>query len=259
MKDSVSLSHRLYRFLLRAYPPSFYAEYGDEMALTFRDSCRAEYRRHGAAGVIGRWVETVPDFIVSVLDEHSQENFQMAKTNLVRILAVAGIVGGALWVAFSVILFMRPPGIPGGASQEASDFTPLLLFGVGLGTAGLLGAYLRPGRQWPILSRLMLLLGVAGGLWAVISPAFTNSFYIMLAGFLVQVGGLALAGLLLLAQSASRQWAVLFIGLAAAMFMFNTEDWRALFGVVAGALVIAISAQVLDGSLNGQNEPPVAA
>src|SRR3990172_6934335 len=48
MNDSVSLSHRLSRFLSRAYPPSFYAEYGGEMALTFRDSCRAEYRQHGA-------------------------------------------------------------------------------------------------------------------------------------------------------------------------------------------------------------------
>jgi len=41
------------------------------------------------------------------------------------------------------------------------------------------------------------------------------------------------------------------------MFMFNIEDWRALFGAVAGILMIAISALLLSGSLNRQSEPPV--
>lgn len=259
MNDSVSLSHRFYRFLLRAYPPSFYAEYGDEMALTFRDSCRAEYRQHGALGVIGKWAETVPDFVVSVADEHSQEEFQMAKTTLIRGLAIAGLIGGALWIAFSVLANMRPAGVPGGAYRDVDDLTPFLLFGVGLGAAGLLGIYLRPARSWPTPSRFMLLLAVAAGLWTAFSPLFTTNFFVMLAGFLVQIGGLSLAGLMLLAQPATRQWAILFIALAVTMFMFNTEDSRALFGAVAGILNIALFALLLGGSLNRQSEPPLAA
>ncbi len=256
MNDSVSISQRFYRFLLRAYPPSFYAEYGGEMALTFRESCRAEYQRRGALGVIGKWAETVPDFVVSVADEHLQEEFQMAKTTLIRILAVAGIVGGALWIAAGIMLFMRAPGGPGGY-RESNDLTPLLLFGVGLSSAGLLGIYLRPAGSWPTPSRFLLLLAVAGGLWTTFSPLFTTNFFVMLAGMLVQIGGLSLVGLMLMAQPATRQWAILFIALAVTMFMFNIEDWRALFGAVAGILMIAISALLLSGSLNRQSEPPV--
>lgn len=256
MNDSVSLSHRFYRFLLRAYPPSFYAEYGDEMALTFRDSCRTEYRQHGALGVMGKWAETVPDIIVSMADEHSQENFQMAKTTLIRVLAVAGIVGGALWIASGVMLFMRAPGIPGG---EADYLLPLIAFGPV--TAGLLGVYLHPARSWPIASKFTLLLAVAGGLWATFIPLFiTNFWLVMMLGFLVQIGGLSLVGLMLLAQPATRQWAILFIALAVTMFMLNGEEnWRGLFVAVAGILYIALFALLRGGSLNRQSEPPLAA
>jgi hypothetical protein len=256
MNDSVSLSHRFYRFLLRAYPPSFYAEYGDEMALTFRDSCRTEYRQHGAIGVMGKWAETVPDIIVSMADEHSQENFQMAKTTLIRVLAVAGIVGGALWIASGVMLFMRAPGIPGG---EADYPLPLIAFGPV--TAGLLGVYLHRARSWPSASKFTLLLAVAGGLWATFIPLFITNFWIvMMLGFLVQIGGLSFVGLILLAQPATRQWAILFIALAAAMFMLNGEEnWRGLFVAVAGILYIALFALLLGGSLNHQSEPPLAA
>lgn len=259
MNGFVSLSLRLYRALLRAYPPSFRAEYADEMALTFCDECRARHLRNGAAGVVGEWVVTVPDYLVSVVDEHAQENFYMAKTNLVRLLALAGIVGGALWIAFGVILSMRAPGIPGGAYRQADDVAPLVIFGVGLVSAGLLAVALRPARMWPVVTRGLLLLAVAGGLWVSASSFFTSNFLVFLAGFLGQSAGLALAGLSLLRSAARRPWAVLLVALAASMFLFNTEDWRAVFGVAAGILVIVISALALSRALDRQSEPPVAA
>ena len=181
----------------------------------------------------------------------------MAKTNLVRILAVAGIVGGALWIAAGVMLFMRAPGIPGGAYRNTDDLTPLLFNAFGLGAAGLLGIYLHPARSWPTPSRFMLLLAVAGGLWAAFSPLFTTNWGVMMSGAWVHAGGLSLAGLMLLAQPATRQWAILLIALPVTMFMFNTEDWRALFGAVVGILDIALFALLLGGSLNRQSEPPI--
>ena len=249
MNDSVSLSHRFYRFLLRAYPSSFYAEYGDEMALTFRDSCRAEYRQHGTLGVIGKWAETVPDFVVSLADEHSQENFQMAKTNLIRGLAIAGLIGGALLIASGVMQFMRAP-----------DNTALIFIAIGLVSAGLLGIYLHPAGSWPTASKFTLLLAVAGGLWVMFIPlVITHFWYVMMLGLFVQMGGLFLVGLMLLGQPATRQWAIVFIALAAAMFMVNGEEnWRGLFIAVAGILDIVLCALLLGGSLNRQSEPPLA-
>jgi len=45
------LSEWAYAQLLRAYPASFRAEFGGEMALLFSDCCRDEWRSAGAAGV----------------------------------------------------------------------------------------------------------------------------------------------------------------------------------------------------------------
>ena len=259
MNDAVSLSQRLYRGLLRAYPPSFRSEYGDEMALTFRDACRAAHRRGGAAGVLGQWVETVPDFVVSVVDEHAQEKFQMAKTNLARLLSVAGIVGGAMWIAFGVLQFIRTPGVTGGASRQADDPGLLLVLALGLVSAGLVGVAMRPARDWPAAARGLLLLAVAGGLWTPLTSLLTENWFVLIAGYFVMVIGLAIGGLLLVTSPAHRRWAALFVALGATMLLFNTEDWRALFGVVTGILAIVVSALALSSALNRPSEPPVAA
>ena len=147
-RDPVSLSHRFYSLLLNAYPPGFQSEYGQEMARVFRDSCRADYRQRGAVGLVGQWTATLPDLVVSLADEHPREGFQMAKTNLIRVLTLAGIVGGALWIAAGVLLWTRPPGLSAGY-READDLMPLLFLGMGCLAAGLPGIFLGPGRQWP--------------------------------------------------------------------------------------------------------------
>lgn len=49
-------AERIYRLLLRAYPPDFRAEYGREMALLFRDQCQQSDVR-----TIGFWVAVICD------------------------------------------------------------------------------------------------------------------------------------------------------------------------------------------------------
>jgi hypothetical protein len=259
MADLVADSDRLFRRLVRAYPPAFQSEYGDEMALAFRDACRQRFRQHGPAGLAGQWIETIPDFVVSVTDEHAGEGFRMVKTMMTQALAVAGIVGGALWIAFSAILLTRAPGIPGGAYRQTEDLTPLLMLGVGLTAAGLIGVYRQPARQWPAFSRWMLLAAAAGGVWALGSSFVTQNFLVMLAGFLAQVLGLLLAGLTLLARPAARSWALLLIAWAGLMFLFNTEDWRAAFGVATGIAAIALFASTLGNARQPADSPLSAA
>ena len=49
-------AERIYRLLLRAYPPDFRAEYGREMVLLFRDQCRESDVR-----TVGFWAAVICD------------------------------------------------------------------------------------------------------------------------------------------------------------------------------------------------------
>jgi len=49
-------AERIYRLLLRAYPPDFRAEYGPEMVLVFRDQCR-----DGDVRTVGFWARVIVD------------------------------------------------------------------------------------------------------------------------------------------------------------------------------------------------------
>jgi hypothetical protein len=62
---ALRLSARAYGWLLQAYPASFRAEFGGEMALVFSDCCRAAWRSGGSAGVWRLLGRTVLDMLAS--------------------------------------------------------------------------------------------------------------------------------------------------------------------------------------------------
>jgi hypothetical protein len=62
---ALRLSVWAYAYLLRAYPASFRAEFGDEMALLFSDCCRDEWRSAGPAGVYCLLARAALDTLVS--------------------------------------------------------------------------------------------------------------------------------------------------------------------------------------------------
>jgi hypothetical protein len=62
---ALRLSVWAYAHLLRAYPASFRAEFGDEMALLFSDCCRDEWRSAGPAGVFCLLARAALDTLVS--------------------------------------------------------------------------------------------------------------------------------------------------------------------------------------------------
>ena len=62
---ALRLSVWAYAHLLRAYPASFRAEFGGEMALLFSDCCRDEWRSAGPAGVFRLLTRAVLDTLVS--------------------------------------------------------------------------------------------------------------------------------------------------------------------------------------------------
>ena len=62
---ALRLSVWVYAQLLRAYPASFRAEFGGEMALLFSDCCRDEWRSAGPAGVFCLLARAALDTLVS--------------------------------------------------------------------------------------------------------------------------------------------------------------------------------------------------
>ena len=99
-------AERIYRLLLRAYPPEFRAEYGREMELLFRDQCRETDVRS-----LGFWVRVMADVARSapvLRVEAWRENIKIIEvimkvaavlTALLALLSILGI--GAEWVAGS--------------------------------------------------------------------------------------------------------------------------------------------------------------
>ena len=68
-RDS-TLSERLYRLLLFAYPRAFREEYASEMVLAFRDAYREMLCRQGTLGVLRLWSDFFCDFVKTVCIEH---------------------------------------------------------------------------------------------------------------------------------------------------------------------------------------------
>jgi serine/threonine protein kinase len=63
-------SVRLYRALLRLYPPEFRAEFGGPMAQCFRDLCRAADSQGRPRRLLGVWLRLLPDLALSLAREH---------------------------------------------------------------------------------------------------------------------------------------------------------------------------------------------
>src|SRR5207247_831820 len=103
-------AERIYRRLLRAYPPDFRAEYGREMVLLFRDQCQESDVR-----TVGFWAAVICDVARSapaLRAEAWRENLRtlevtMKLSAIVMVLmgVFAQLVGIGLPFAFLVALY----------------------------------------------------------------------------------------------------------------------------------------------------------
>ena len=92
---AVGASERAYRSLLRAYPRELRDEYGDEMALCFRDLCCEELEDRGGLGLAALWAHTLPELLHTALKERSS----MLARNTYR-----SVFGIALATAFILLI-----------------------------------------------------------------------------------------------------------------------------------------------------------
>jgi putative ABC transport system permease protein len=80
---AVRLSLRIYRGLLRGYPPSFRQEFGDAMEATFRDAVLSAYARSGTAGLVVLWLRITKDLVLSATRERIDARRRQASHNVV--------------------------------------------------------------------------------------------------------------------------------------------------------------------------------
>ncbi|HUF67327.1 MAG TPA: ABC transporter permease [Longimicrobiales bacterium] len=80
---AVRLSLRIYRGLLRGYPPSFRQEYGDVMEATFREAVLSAHARSGTAGLAALWLRITKDLVLSATRERIDARRRKASHNVV--------------------------------------------------------------------------------------------------------------------------------------------------------------------------------
>jgi hypothetical protein len=154
--NSLSVSVRIYRALLVAYPKTFREHYETQMVQVFRDSIGEAYHHHGMPGLVDLWLHTFVDLFVTALMERFAERSQyMFSPRIIMWAGVASAFGGVMW------LFR---------AQEGGEITlPLALL---LTLAGLAALHLRQGKQASALGWAGFVLGLLGTGLLVLSSFF---------------------------------------------------------------------------------------
>ena len=106
-----SLSERIYRALLAAYPAEFRREYGAEIEQVFRDLCREQLDREGLVGLIGLWIRALLDLATSAIAERrsglgcANGEEEMSRDRRLAWIGSALLLAPLLFVASSLLKY----------------------------------------------------------------------------------------------------------------------------------------------------------
>lgn len=145
----IAVSDKIFRKLLWLYPQPYRRDFGDLMALLFRDQCRAAWQRERYAGLLKLWLRTLPDLgKTSLIEQLNQieRNYMMNSKHTPTLLLIAGIVLGLM----SFLPMIMPFHGIFMLLLTTSAFCSLAKAGVEL---------YRPAREWPmVLFRTFVLM-----------------------------------------------------------------------------------------------------
>jgi len=165
-------AERIYRLLLRAYPPDFRAEYEREMVLLFRDQCRESDVR-----TIGFWAAVIWDIA------RSAAALRAEATRTVEVIMKLAAILTVLLGAFGILGAMNEWGA---ASQHAGTYVLAIVLGVAASLL-LLGAGVAILRQKRQAARLALVASLVCFVAArLVFPWM--SIFLQLIGFVLPVG-----------------------------------------------------------------------
>ena len=163
LANSLSVSVRIYRALLVAYPKKFREHYEVQMVQVFRDSFREAYHRHGMPGVIDLWLHTFADLLVTALLERIMERSQyMFSPKVILWGGVAGVFSGMFWM----MMGLAPS--TGGAA---------MVLALVLGLGGLVSLYSRQAGQGGRLGLAGFALGIIGTVLALATLWWDFTFF----------------------------------------------------------------------------------
>lgn len=98
--SQVSISIRIYKLLLTAYPSQFQREYDPQMLQLFQDCSLRACHQSGSSGIFSLWTITLFDFLSTVVEQHLQREINMTKEKFIHlsrwvlILAAVSLVAG---------------------------------------------------------------------------------------------------------------------------------------------------------------------
>lgn len=170
----LTLSCRLYRGLLHAYPVEFRNAFGEEMARVFRDGCTDALRQRHPGGLCAYWLHTLHDLIVSAL----REGWATMDRRAIGLLFLAMILG--IWI-----------GLVDFRSNEVQNAVLLIAI------SGFLFGLLSPRRAWrwalaiglgvPIVHYVAHWLGIAPPY--PVEPGIYASFIALIPAFIATYAG----------------------------------------------------------------------
>jgi hypothetical protein len=153
LTNSLSVSVRVYRALLVAYPQKFREHYETQLVQVFRDSFRYEFHRNGISGVIDLWLHTFADLLITAVIERIMERSQyMFSPKVILWGGVAGLFSGMLWMMT-------------GLAPSSGGATIVIALILGLG--GLVSLYSRLSGQGGRLGLAGFALGIIGTVLAL--------------------------------------------------------------------------------------------
>ena len=145
-------AERIYRILLRAYPPGFRAEYEREMLVLFRDQCR-----EGDPRTLGFWVAAIVDVARSapaLRVEAWRENIKTIEV-LMKLTASMAALFGVIGIVNATIEWSV-----GGSGSTAHLLALVLAVGAGVLLLVAGAAIVRPAERGLPVARLVLLASV---------------------------------------------------------------------------------------------------
>lgn len=208
---------RIYQALLVCYPQAFRDEYGREMRLVFRDQLYEEGPTLLGVAALRFWARTLADLVASALRERAEVTLE--RRNLVRVGALAAMVGGVSWIVWVVNT----------AVTAARDPSPGVVWigSVALVIMAALGVAVRLWDGAKLAAGMAAGLAVAAGGFLV-GAAVLRSWPLLNAGFIsFWVSFLLTAVFLLTDGRIVPRWlaSALLVG-ALLLPLHNTRDWR---------------------------------
>ncbi len=130
------LSLAVYRALLLLYPARFRRDYGEQMALVFRDACRDAVHQRGLGGLAQVWRMTLGDLIVTAISERLEQDMSHTSLALYRTSGLVSLAGVGAWIVGPIVISValalsHMPGSAPPLSVELLIPTGWLFFVVG--------------------------------------------------------------------------------------------------------------------------------